>query len=116
MADSVPIRLALAQIDPTVGDVVGNARLISAAIEGQLDDVAYQTHDVFGLAMPVHCPGLSADILNPRSTWEDKDAYDHQANELAGSFLKNFAKFFFLSTLASNFSIAFFPLNSTVLV
>lgn len=67
--------------------------LIAAALEGQLDNVAYRTHDVFGLAMPVHCPGVPHNILNPRDTWRDKDAYDHRANELAGSFLKNFEKF-----------------------
>lgn len=67
--------------------------LISAALGGQLDTVAYRTHDVFGLAMPVTCPGVPAHILNPRNTWDDKDAYDHRASELAGSFLRNFEKF-----------------------
>jgi phosphoenolpyruvate carboxykinase (ATP) len=43
--------------------------------------------------MPASCPGVPSEILNPRNTWEDPDAYDHQANELATAFLKNFEKF-----------------------
>lgn len=67
--------------------------LISAAMENKLEKVEYQTHDVFGLAMPLTCPGVPDEILNPRNTWNDTDAYDHQANELATAFLKNFEKF-----------------------
>ena len=67
--------------------------LITAALENKLDRVEYHTHEVFGLAMPSTCPGVPDEILNPRNTWSDTDAYDHQANELAGAFLKNFEKF-----------------------
>ncbi|MEX2233698.1 MAG: phosphoenolpyruvate carboxykinase (ATP) [Cyclobacteriaceae bacterium] len=67
--------------------------LITAALENQLEKVKYQTHELFGLAMPVNCPGVPAEILNPRNTWKDPDAYDHLANELANAFLKNFEKF-----------------------
>jgi phosphoenolpyruvate carboxykinase (ATP) len=67
--------------------------LITAALENKLEKVEYQTHDVFGLSMPLTCPGVPENILNPRNTWTDKDAYDHQANELATAFLKNFEKF-----------------------
>lgn len=67
--------------------------LITAALKNQLDKVSYQHHEVFGLAMPLSCPGVPSEILNPRNTWADPDAYDHQANDLATSFLKNFEKF-----------------------
>jgi phosphoenolpyruvate carboxykinase (ATP) len=67
--------------------------LITAALQNQLDKVPYQNHEVFGLAMPLSCPGVPNEILDPRNTWDDKDDYDHQANELAASFLKNFEKF-----------------------
>ena len=67
--------------------------LITAALEGRLDNVEYQTHEVFGLAMITRCPGVPSEILNPRNTWTDKDAYDHQANDLANAFIKNFEKF-----------------------
>ena len=67
--------------------------LITAALGNQLDNVKYREHEVFGLAMPVSCPGVPGEMLDPRNTWRDKDAYDHQANELANAFLKNFEKF-----------------------
>jgi phosphoenolpyruvate carboxykinase (ATP) len=67
--------------------------LITAALEGKLGSVEYHHHDVFGLAMPLSCPGVPSALLDPRSTWRDIDAYDHQANELASAFLKNFEKF-----------------------
>lgn len=67
--------------------------LITAALENQLESVQYRSHEVFGLAVPQTCPGVPSEILDPKNTWRDKDAYDHQANELAGAFLKNFDKF-----------------------
>jgi phosphoenolpyruvate carboxykinase (ATP) len=48
---------------------------------------------VFGIAMPKSCPGVPPEILNPRNTWSDKDAYDQKANFLADAFLKNFSKY-----------------------
>jgi phosphoenolpyruvate carboxykinase (ATP) len=67
--------------------------MITAALEGQLDNVQYQNHPVFGMAIPAACPGVPADILNPRSTWADKNAYDEKASYLAGLFVKNFEKY-----------------------
>jgi phosphoenolpyruvate carboxykinase (ATP) len=43
--------------------------------------------------MPVNCPGVPSEILNPRNTWKDKDAYDQRASDLASAFLQNFEKF-----------------------
>lgn len=67
--------------------------LITAALENKLEKVKYRTHEVFGLAMPLKCPGVPSEILDPRNTWKDKEAYDRQANELASAFLKNFEKY-----------------------
>jgi phosphoenolpyruvate carboxykinase (ATP) len=67
--------------------------LITAALNGELDRVKFETHDVFGVAMPVTCGTVPSEILNPRNTWTDKDAYDHKANYLAEAFIKNFEKF-----------------------
>lgn len=67
--------------------------LISAALDGQLDHDDYENHDVFGVAMPRRCPGVPAEVLNPRNTWTDKAAYDQKALFLANAFLKNFEKF-----------------------
>lgn len=67
--------------------------IISAAMNGKLDDVKYEAHPIFGMLMPESCPNVSAEVLNPRNTWVDKNAYDKQANELARLFVKNFAQY-----------------------
>jgi len=67
--------------------------MITAALEGGLDDVAYDTHSIFGVAMPLTCPGVPAGILNPRSAWPDLAAYDKMANDVAGWFINNFKKY-----------------------
>ena len=67
--------------------------MITAALEGKLDNVAYDTHAVFGLEFPTECPGVPSEILNARNTWADKDAYDVKANSLADKFVKNFKQF-----------------------
>ncbi len=67
--------------------------LITAALNGVLDNVKFDTLPIFNLSMPTTCPGVVGDILNPRNTWGNKDAYDVKANELAKSFVKNFELF-----------------------
>ncbi|MTI19682.1 phosphoenolpyruvate carboxykinase (ATP) [Fulvivirga sp. RKSG066] len=67
--------------------------LITSALEGQLDEVSYTEHEIFGLMMPTSCPNVPENVLNPKNTWEDKEAYDTKANALANAFNKNFEKF-----------------------
>jgi phosphoenolpyruvate carboxykinase (ATP) len=67
--------------------------MISAALNGSLDNVAYDSHPVFGYQMPTSCPDVPSELLNPRNTWADKSAYDAQANKLANMFVKNFEQF-----------------------
>jgi len=67
--------------------------LITAALEGKFQDTEFREHNVFGLQMPVSCPGVPSEILNPRNTWADKQKYDQKANELALAFLHNFKQF-----------------------
>lgn len=67
--------------------------MITAALEGKLDNVEYEAHPVFGMMMPKECPGVPADVLNPRNTWADKNAYDEKAKDLASQFVKNFEKY-----------------------
>ena len=67
--------------------------MITAALEGKLEGVGYSTHEVFGLAMPNECPDVPTEVLNPKNTWADKEAYDKEANKLAVKFNKNFEKF-----------------------
>jgi len=67
--------------------------MITAALEGKLDNVEYEAHPVFGMMMPKTCPGVPSEILNPRNTWADKDEYDTKAKDLAKQFIKNFEKY-----------------------
>lgn len=67
--------------------------MITAALNGKLDHVAFETLPVFDLEMPTSCEGVPAEILNPRNTWADKAAYDDKANNLASQFVKNFEQF-----------------------
>ena len=67
--------------------------LITAALEGKLENVEYKNHEIFGLAMPTECDDVPSEILNPRNTWIDKSAYDLKANELAQAFNNNFDKY-----------------------
>ena len=67
--------------------------LVSAALNGHLDDVGFVTEPAFGLHIPVSCPDVPAEVLNPRNAWADKDAYDRQAADLAARFQANFQKF-----------------------
>lgn len=68
-------------------------QMITAALEGKLNDVTFDTLPVFDLAIPTSCEGVPAEILNPRGTWADKNAYDDTANNLAGQFVKNFEQY-----------------------
>ncbi len=67
--------------------------MINAALHGKLADVTYTQHPIFGLNMPTECENVPSDILNPKSTWTNKEAYDAKAMELANSFKKNFSKY-----------------------
>ena len=67
--------------------------MIEAATSGQLDDVATKRHPIFNLEVPVSCPGVPDDVLDPQSTWDDPDAYELKANELAAMFVGNFERF-----------------------
>ncbi|EMR04017.1 phosphoenolpyruvate carboxykinase (ATP) [Cesiribacter andamanensis] len=67
--------------------------MISAALRGELDAVAYQTLPVFKLQYPLSCPGVPAELLNPRLRWQDPELYDLTLDKLATLFIKNFGKF-----------------------
>ena len=67
--------------------------MITAALTGQLNNITFNTHEVFGLAMPASCPEVPDEVLSPKNTWNDKAAYDAKANELAEEFIANFEQF-----------------------
>ena len=67
--------------------------LLSAALDGSLKTVQFRTDPNFGFEVPVLVPGVDPAILDPRSTWADKAAYDRQAAKLVKMFQENFTKF-----------------------
>ncbi|WP_044002291.1 phosphoenolpyruvate carboxykinase (ATP) [Hymenobacter swuensis] len=67
--------------------------MITAALNGELNDVAFTEHPVFGVEMPAAVPGVPTDILDPRTTWADQEAYDRTAADLAEKFVVNFRKY-----------------------
>ncbi len=68
-------------------------RMVRAALNGELDEAATAEDPVFGLAVPKEVPGVPSELLNPRNTWADGDAYDAKARQLAEMFDRNFQQF-----------------------
>nr|MCS5628927.1 phosphoenolpyruvate carboxykinase (ATP) [Planctomycetota bacterium] len=64
--------------------------IIDAIHNGELEDVACQEDETFGFEVPRECPGVPAELLVPRNTWEDKEAYAAGAAKLAELFQENF--------------------------
>jgi phosphoenolpyruvate carboxykinase (ATP) len=67
--------------------------LVNAALDGRLEKVEFVTEPAFGLSIPVSCPEVPSEILNPRNAWADKADYDKTAAELAARFAANFKQF-----------------------
>jgi phosphoenolpyruvate carboxykinase (ATP) len=67
--------------------------LITAALNGELEKVKFDTLPVFGLQFPSECANVPTEILNPRNTWADKTAYDAKAANLANAFITNFEQY-----------------------
>jgi phosphoenolpyruvate carboxykinase (ATP) len=67
--------------------------LLNAALDGSLKNVEFRKDANFGFEVPVAVPGVDSSILDPRSTWADKDEYDRTAAKLVDLFVENFAEF-----------------------
>jgi phosphoenolpyruvate carboxykinase (ATP) len=67
--------------------------MVRAALGGSLADVPYETDQIFGVEVPTVVPGVPSEILRPRDTWPDPDAYDAKARELAAMFAENFESY-----------------------
>jgi len=67
--------------------------IIDAVLDNSFEKINFEQIPIFNLSVPVNCPGVPNEILNPRNTWQDKNAYDAKAKELAKSFIKNFEQY-----------------------
>jgi phosphoenolpyruvate carboxykinase (ATP) len=73
---------------------IGHTRaMIRAILNGSLAGVETKPDPIFGVNVPVSCPEVPAEVLQPRNTWSDKEAYDTQARDLARRFNDNFKKY-----------------------
>ena len=66
--------------------------MVTAVLSGQLDDVETRIDPIFNLKVPTSYPGVPSEILDPKQTWADQDAYKVKARELAKAFQDNFKK------------------------
>ncbi len=64
--------------------------MVHAALSGDLDDVEYDEDPLFHILVPRTCTDCPSDILNPRNTWADKEAFDQRARKLAADFSAHF--------------------------
>ncbi len=74
-------------------DIGATREMVRAVIDGKLDGAETREDPFFGLSVPIQVPGVPTEVLDPRGTWADKDAYDEQARRLSGLFRENFGKF-----------------------
>ena len=66
--------------------------MVTAALNGEIEKVAFVHHDIFNVDVPQHIEGVPDIVLNPRKTWRDANAYDEQARKLAAMFEDNAAR------------------------
>ena len=67
--------------------------LLNAALDGSLNNAEFRKDPNFGFEVPVAVPGVDTSILDPRSTWADKEDYDRTATKLVDLFVANFTEF-----------------------
>jgi len=67
--------------------------MIRAILSGKLAQVETKPDPIFGVGVPTSCPDVPEEVLQPRNTWADKEAYDRQARDLARRFNENFKKY-----------------------
>lgn len=67
--------------------------ILDAIYDGSLNDAKYETMPIFNLEFPTEVNKVPTNILNPRNSWNNKDAYDKDVRNLAEAFLKNFKRY-----------------------
>ena len=74
-------------------DLPVTRRMLTAILEGELENEEFTPDPKFKILIPSNVPNVDSKILNPRNTWDDKEAYDAKANELIQLFKTNFTKY-----------------------
>ena len=71
--------------------------MVTAALNGTLNNVEYVVDPIFGLSVPTSCPDVPSEIMIPENTWADKEEYKTTAKHLAKLFQENFKKYTHMS-------------------
>ena len=74
-------------------DIPTTRRIVNAIQNGELDNVETNALPGLNLSIPTSIDGVDPNLLNPKLTWSNPEAYDQAANELIEKFVKNFSKF-----------------------
>jgi phosphoenolpyruvate carboxykinase (ATP) len=74
-------------------DLIYTRAMVSASINGDLERVHYKLDNIFNLEIPQSCPQIPSKILDPSSSWSNKDQYVVAAKRLAHLFIENFKRF-----------------------
>jgi len=67
--------------------------LLNGALDGKLDDVEYRRDKLFGFEVPLSCPDVPEDVLEPANSWGNKDDYWKRYDALAARYVENFKLF-----------------------
>ena len=67
--------------------------IIDAILDGSIDKAPTKVIPFFDFVVPTELPGVDPKILDPRDTYADPAQWNEKAKDLAGRFIKNFAKF-----------------------
>jgi phosphoenolpyruvate carboxykinase (ATP) len=67
--------------------------MLHAALGGELAKGPFRRDSEFGLMIPEACPDVPSEILDPKATWADQQAYSRTARDVAKRFEDNFARF-----------------------
>jgi phosphoenolpyruvate carboxykinase (ATP) len=72
-------------------DIALTRAMVAAALSGELAAVEARPDPHFRVLVPTRCPGVPAEILEPRVAWDDPAAYEERARRLAADFAAQFA-------------------------
>lgn len=67
--------------------------LIDAALEDKLNEISYRKDRLFGFEVPLTCPCVPQEILDPANSWRNQEEYWKKYDALAVRFIENFKLF-----------------------
>lgn len=83
-------------------DIMVTRAICTGVLDTELEGVEYEEDPRFHIMVPKTFPGVDPSILNPRNTWEDKDAFEKRADNLAKQFSDYFDKMYGNKNIAAD--------------